>query len=214
MKFAYPPGLGVKVGSTTQVTSNSVIVNPQNTTAVQNIVKQFTEQIQTSVFETHEVVAKTVLVAPQSANALPPSQHVDTVTINGITTYINTVESSRVVFNGISAVSVDKLTRANAVQVPLNGSTYYVFGVKTCTQGEIHVVPLVQGTTSTTVMYDIALNGIQAGFTNSVSGTNLSEPEQTYVTVTGHFLVFTKIPIELSICCNCNPPVFGATIRA
>jgi len=213
MKIANPHGLGINVGSTTQVTSSSVTINPKNPVAVQNIVKNFSEQTIATNFETKSLLKQIVSIIPESANVLPKSQYQTSIkmyfTTTSKTTYppstvlLNSVKGTDIIFNGVNVVSIDELTVITPTQIKYASSTYYMFGIKTCENGSFKIVPLNKNifytTPPTTYHFYITPNG--NAYLNPGNDALLNIIE------TDHIAIITNTPSEILVCCSCNNPV-------
>lgn len=227
MKIANPHGLGITIGSTTQVTSSTVTINPKNPIAVQNILKNFSEQTVATNFETKSLIKQIVSIIPQSANILPRSKYQSLVKLNltsttntytipsnttsnmvNMTTYtttvlLNSVRGTDIIFNGENVVSIDELTVTTPTQIKYASSTYSIFGIKTCQNGSMHVIPLnktiFNTNSSTTYFFYVTPNGNSYKQPSSVGDALI--PTTVY---TDHTAIITNAPSEIIICCNCN----------
>jgi hypothetical protein len=213
MKIANPHGLGINVGSTTQVTSSSVTINPKNPVAVQNIVKNFSEQTIATNFETKSLLKQIVSIIPESANALPKSQYQTPIKMffatTSNTTYppstvlLNSVKGTNIIFNGVNVVSIDELTVTTPTQIKYASSTYYIFGIKTCEKGSFEIVPLNKSifytTPPTTYHFYITPNGNAYLSPGNDALLNIIE--------TDHIAIITNTPSEILVCCSCNNTV-------
>jgi len=225
MKIANPHGFGINVGSTTQVTSSSVTINPKNPVAVQNIVKNFSDQTIATNFETKSLLKQIVSIIPESANVLPRSQYQSSIKMYSVptanTTYppttvtLNSVKGTDIIFNGVNVVSMDELTVTTPTQVKYASSTYYMFGIKTCPFSTVNIIPLNQSlfssnATPTTYYFYITPNGnaypypqaSEASVDIATSTENIAITGKVIIMNTDHIAIVTNAQIEILVNCK------------